>query len=126
MRFLYRHEPKRLRNGWIKRRREFLNQAARPDCDELVLEPALKQNNSNDFHVRIRDGLPYVKIFGSMQKTLISISCADELTNRIPLAPHSPPHLFKRLHDLRVVWAFEIQGEANHVRHSHELVHRVF
>jgi len=49
-----------------------------------------------------------------------------ELPHRLPLAAHPPAVLLERLHDLRVVWPFEIQAKADFVRHPHELGHCIF
>jgi hypothetical protein len=49
-----------------------------------------------------------------------------ESATPIPLAPHRPLNLFQRLHDLCLVLAFEIQGQAIVFDHSRQLGHCLF
>ena len=44
----------------------------------------------------------------------------------IPLAAGRAADRLERFHDLRVVWAFEVQEQAAAARHPRKLGHRVF
>ena len=55
-----------------------------------------------------------------------SVEINHEFPDSIPLAADRSALLLERIHDLRVVWAFKIQVQADLVRDPHELGHCIF